>query len=46
MVKSSCTGVRGPSQAEIPEARTVKARRADFGGPQGRSRIKEVEAAS
>ena len=41
----SRTGVRGPSQAEIPAARTVNVGRVGVGGPPGRSRVKEVEDA-
>jgi len=32
------------SQAEIPQARTVDRRDAGVGGPEGRSRMDEVEA--
>jgi len=40
----SRTGDRGPSQAEIPQARAVGGRDAGVRGPEGRSRMDEVEA--
>jgi hypothetical protein len=39
------TTARGPGQAEIPKARIVIGRHAGGAGPEGRSRIIEVEAA-
>ena len=39
------TGVEGPVQAEIPEARAIDRRFVAYGGPEGRSRMKEVAAA-
>jgi len=42
---SSRTGDRGPVQAQIPEVPMVGMHHADAGGPEGRSRMYEVEAA-
>ena len=39
------TGVRGPGEAEIPEARTLNPRHTGDAGPEDRSRMDEVAAA-
>jgi hypothetical protein len=46
MVNPRSVGDRGPGAAEIPQARITDERHADLEDQEGRSRMREVEAAS